>query len=52
VVYGATADQAPVSGDDALDAVVFPEDKLPQPLAFDHRRIIEDFLRREKERSV
>ena len=33
------------AGDDAADAVFFPLDALPLPLAFDHERILADFAR-------
>jgi 8-oxo-dGTP diphosphatase len=47
VVYtGQAKDMARLQGgDDAARAVVFPLDALP-PLAFDHERIIQDFITR------
>jgi 8-oxo-dGTP diphosphatase len=33
------------AGDDAGDARVFPLDRLPEPLAFDHARILDDYAR-------
>ncbi len=33
------------AGDDAADAAWFAIDKLPTPLAFDHERIIRDYLK-------
>ena len=36
---------APTAGDDATDAAVFPINALPEPLAFDHRRILADYQR-------
>jgi len=33
------------AGDDAGDAEVFPLSRLPEPLAFDHGRILEDYAR-------
>lgn len=41
----ADVDQAPRAGDDAGNARFFPLDDLPD-LAFDHRRIVDDFARR------
>jgi len=32
------------SGDDAADAGVFTRDSLPDPIAFDHRAILEDYF--------
>ncbi|GHV53208.1 NUDIX hydrolase [Deltaproteobacteria bacterium] len=36
-----------MGGDDASAAVFFPLDALPQEIVFDHRKIIDDFLRKE-----
>ncbi|MDP8229149.1 MAG: NUDIX hydrolase [Candidatus Electryoneaceae bacterium] len=44
IVFGATADGVPIGGDDAAEAIVFPEDQLPHPIVFDHSQIITDFL--------
>ena len=49
VVFGASAEGAPQGGDDAAEAVAFPERQLPEPIAFDHLGIIADFLRFEPE---
>ncbi|HEU6436981.1 MAG TPA: NUDIX hydrolase [Nitratidesulfovibrio sp.] len=35
----------PIAGDDAADARFFAPDQLPQPMAFDHAKIIADWLR-------
>ena len=51
VVFGAVAQGSPVGADDALRAAAFEPDALPEKLAFDHRRIIGDFLAREKRRG-
>lgn len=42
-VYIATACGEPVAADDAQRAGIFTEDNLP-PLAFDHRRILDDYF--------
>ncbi len=34
-----------MGADDAVEARFFPPDALPNPLAFDHAKIIKDFLR-------
>ena len=36
---------AVAGGDDALEARYFPLDALPEAIAFDHRKIIDDFIR-------
>jgi len=51
VVFGAYADAQPQGGDDAAEAKEFPEDKLPDPIVFDHYKILQDFFRLESERS-
>jgi 8-oxo-dGTP diphosphatase len=43
VVFVVEADGEPQAGDDAADARFFPLDALPDAVAFDHRRILEDF---------
>lgn len=47
VVFGADSDGEPVGADDAMEAKVFNEESFPDDIAFDHRRIIDDFLRLE-----
>lgn len=37
---------APRAGDDALDARFFALNALPEPLVFDHPRVLDDFRRR------
>jgi 8-oxo-dGTP diphosphatase len=43
-VYVAHATGVPVGQDDAAHAAVFPLEALPTPLAFDHARILADYL--------
>ena len=45
-VFTATARGQPKASDDAAEAGVFSRDEIPANLAFDHRRIIEDYFRR------
>jgi len=45
LVYIATATGEPVAGDDAAAVLVVDPGDAP-PLAFDHRRILDDYLRR------
>jgi 8-oxo-dGTP diphosphatase len=45
VVYTATASGTPEAGDDAARAEVFSLDALPEPIAFDHGRILDDYRR-------
>lgn len=42
-VYVAQAQGTPLAGDDAADVGVFALDTLPEPLAFDHARILDDY---------
>lgn len=44
-VYVAQATGIPRAGDDAGGSGVFDPGKLPAPLAFDHGRILEDYVR-------
>jgi 8-oxo-dGTP diphosphatase len=44
VVFIATADGAPQGGDDASVAQAFGENDLPQPLVFDHDRILRNYF--------
>ncbi len=43
-VFLASAGGQPTGGDDALEAAVFSQDKLP-PLVFDHQDILNDYYR-------
>ncbi len=44
-VFVARASGEPVGGDDAAEARLFRPDELPDPIAFDHTRIVSDYLR-------
>ncbi len=46
-VFLATAEGKPAGGDDALRAEIFTVDSLPT-LAFDHRKILDDYLARRR----
>jgi 8-oxo-dGTP diphosphatase len=43
-VYVAKGSGLPEAGDDAVNAVLFQPDKLPQNLCFDHEQIIQDYM--------
>jgi 8-oxo-dGTP diphosphatase len=45
VVFLAQSVGIPQAGDDARECEVFPLESLPEPLAFDHRRILEEYRR-------
>ncbi len=45
IVYVGRAAGTPRASDDAGDARVFTETTLPQPLAFDHAKILADYFR-------
>ncbi len=49
IVFVAKATGEPVGADDAARAEVFSEDALPEVIAFDHARIIEDYFRWKEE---
>ena len=51
-VYVAKAAGIPKAGDDAAGLAVCPVDSLPQPLCFDHEKILSDYLRRKREGSI
>ncbi|GLI37042.1 NUDIX hydrolase [Geobacter hydrogenophilus] len=44
-VYVARASGVPAAADDAANLAVFPVTALPSELCFDHRRILDDYLR-------
>lgn len=46
IVFVAKAVGLPKAQDDAKQALIFPIDKLPDKMAFDHRQIIEDYFNR------
>ncbi len=48
-VFVAEADGTPTAGDDAKGIGVFTEDNLPEPLAFDHKMILEYYFRWKRE---
>lgn len=43
-VYLAKAQGEPLAADDAADIGIFSKDNLPQPLAFDHEKILRDYF--------
>ena len=43
-VFVARAMGTPKAEDDAKSVAVFPKDRLPEVMAFDHRKILEDYL--------
>ncbi len=47
-VFIARADGIPRAADDAKNLGIFTEENLPQPIAFDHRKIISDYFRYKK----
>lgn len=48
-VYAATGHGTPQAADDAATLRVFPLDSLPDVLCFDHRKILDDYLRLRRE---
>lgn len=44
-IYVAESSGTPIAADDAKSVGVFTLDNLPQPLAFDHARVLEDYRR-------
>lgn len=45
-VYVATGEGMPRAGDDAAGLGIFPLTALPEPLCFDHQKILADYARR------
>ncbi len=43
-IFIATASGTPKAGDDAKEAEIFSEGNLPEDIAFDHRKILEDYF--------
>jgi 8-oxo-dGTP diphosphatase len=50
-VFVAHGRGTPKAGDDAAQVEVFPPGNLPAPLCFDHRQILDDYLRFKSRRS-
>lgn len=50
-VFVAAARGIPIAGDDARSAAVFSAEEIPDFLAFDHTRILEDYFRVKRSRS-
>ncbi len=46
VVFVAEAEGTPRAGDDAGEIGIFQRNALPDPMAFDHRKILEDYFNR------
>ena len=44
VVFLARASGRPMASDDALETAVFDRNSLPEQLAFDHKRILQDYF--------
>lgn len=49
MVFVATAEGVPRARDDARAVAVFPPEKVGMPLAFDHRKILDDYIAWKKE---
>ncbi len=43
-MFIATASGIPRAADDAKDIGIFTRDKLPEDIAFDHRKVLEDYF--------
>jgi ADP-ribose pyrophosphatase YjhB (NUDIX family) len=44
-VFIAKAKGAPKAADDAEEALIFTKENLPSPIAFDHKKILEDYFK-------
>ena len=44
VVFKASANGQPCAADDAIEVGIFNRDNLPENMAFDHHRILEDYF--------
>lgn len=51
-IYVASASGAPQAADDAKNVAVFGLDDLPEVLAFDHAKVLQDYLRYKKTAQV
>jgi 8-oxo-dGTP diphosphatase len=51
-VFVAKGTGTPEAGDDAAGLQVFPLDALPEPLCFDHAKILSDYLKRKQEGTI
>ena len=51
-VYVAKGTGTPQAGDDASGLAVFPVDALPEPLCFDHGKILSDYLKKKRDGSI
>jgi ADP-ribose pyrophosphatase YjhB (NUDIX family) len=51
-VFLATSAGQPVAGDDAKEARVFADANMPEKMAFDHRKILDDYFLYEKTGST
>jgi ADP-ribose pyrophosphatase YjhB (NUDIX family) len=49
MVFVATAEGVPTARDDARAVAVFPPEEIRVPLAFDHRKILDDYIAWKKE---
>lgn len=45
-VYIARSKGRPLAGDDAKEAVICPRGNLPEPIVFDHKKILDDYFMR------
>lgn len=48
-VFVAEASGIPQAGDDAKESGIFQEHNLPEPIVFDHKKILQDYFRWKKE---